>query len=48
VMLKMEYQIPSSLLKKTKDEFVIHENEHEVDAMLQNLKSRLELEPAYA
>jgi uncharacterized membrane protein len=48
VMLKMEYQIPSSLLKRTKEEFVIHENEHEVDAMLQNLKSRLELEPAYA
>jgi len=48
VMLKMEYQIPSSLLKKTKEEFVLHENEHEVDAMLQNLKSRLELEPAYA
>ena len=45
---KMEYQIPSSLLKKTKEEIVIHENEHEVDAMLQNLKSRLELELAYA
>jgi uncharacterized membrane protein len=48
LIFKMEYQIPSSLLKKTKEEIVIHENEHEVDAMLQNLKSRLELELAYA
>jgi hypothetical protein len=31
-----------------KDDFVIQETEHEVDALLQNLKSRLELQPAYA
>jgi len=48
VTLKFEYQIPSSLLKKVKEEIVIRENEHEVDAMLQNLKSKLELELAYA
>jgi uncharacterized membrane protein len=48
LMFKLEYQIPSSLLKKPKEEIVVHENEHEVDAMLQNLKSRLELELAYA
>ena len=48
LMLKFEYQIPVSLLKRTKDEIVLRENEHEVDAMLQNVKSILELQPAYA
>lgn len=48
VTLRFEYQIPSSLLKRTKEEIVIQENEHEVDALLQNIKSRLELQPAYA
>jgi len=48
VSLKFEYQVPTALLKKTKEEIVLQENEHEVDAMLQNLKTRLELEPAYA
>ena len=48
VTLKFEYQIPASLLKRIKDEIVIQENEHEVDALLQNLKSRLELQPVYA
>ncbi len=44
VTLRFEYQIPASLLKRTKEEIVVRENEHEVEAMLQNLKSRLELE----
>jgi uncharacterized membrane protein len=48
VTLRFEYQIPSSLLKRMKEEIVIQENEHEVDALLQNLKSRLELQPVYA
>jgi uncharacterized membrane protein len=48
VTLRFEYQIPSSLLKRMKEEFVIQENEHEVDALLQNIKSRLELQPVYA
>ena len=48
VTLRFEYQIPTSLLKKIKEEIVQQENEHEVDAMLQNLKTRLELEPAFA
>ena len=48
VTLKFEYQIPASLLKKTKEEIIHQENEHELDAMLQNLKTRLELEPVYA
>ena len=46
--LRFEYEIPSPLLKRIKDEIIVRENEHEVEAMLQNVKSRLELEPAYA
>ncbi len=46
--LRFEYEIPSSLLKRIKDEIVTRENEHEVDALIQNVKTRLELEPAYA
>ena len=45
--LRFEYDIPSSLLKRIKDDIVVRENEHEVDALLKNIKSRLELEPAY-
>ena len=48
LMLKFDYQIPPALLKRTKEEIVLRENEHEVDAMLQNVKSILELQPAYA
>ena len=48
VTLRFEYQIPSSLLKRIKEDVVIQENEHEVEALLQNLKSRLELQPVYA
>lgn len=48
VTFRFEYQIPSSLLKRMKEEVIIQENEHEVDALLQNLKSRLELQPVYA
>jgi uncharacterized membrane protein len=47
VTLQFEYQIPASLLKRTKEEIVTHENEHELDAMLQNLKTRLELQPVH-
>ena len=46
--LRLDYEIPSSLLKRIKDDIVIRENEHEVDAMLQNVKTRLELQPVYA
>jgi uncharacterized membrane protein len=48
VTLIFEYQIPSSLLKQTKEEVILQENEHEVQAMLQNLKTRLELQPVHA
>ena len=47
VTLRFEYQIPASLLKRIKEDIVIQENEHEVAALLQNLKSRLELQPVY-
>ena len=48
VNLKFEYQIPASVLKETEEEAVVKENAREVDAMLQNLKNSLELEPAHA
>ena len=48
VTFSFEYQIPSSLLKRMKEEIVVKENEHEVEALLQNLRSRLELQTAYA
>jgi uncharacterized membrane protein len=48
VTLIFEYQIPSSLLKRMKEEIVVQENEHELEALLQNLRSRLELQPVYA
>ena len=47
VTLQFEYQIPASLLKRTKEEIVTQGTEHELDAMLQNLKTRLELQPVY-
>ena len=48
VNLKFEYQIPASVLKQMDEQTVIEENEREVDVMLENLKNRLELEPAHA
>ena len=48
VTLRFEYQIPAALLKRVNEEVIVQENEHEVEALLQNLKSRLELQPAYA
>ena len=48
VNLKFEYQTPASVLKQMDEQTVIEENEREVDAMLENLKNKLELEPAHA
>ena len=48
LLLKIEYEIPASLKNRMKEEIIIQENEHEADAMLQNVKTRLELEVAYA
>ena len=48
VTLKFEYQIPGSVLKQMEEAAVTQANEHEVDTMLQNLKNRVELEPAHA
>lgn len=47
VALKFEYQIPASILKQMEEQAVAQENEREVEAMLQNLKNRLELEPVH-
>ena len=48
VRLKFEYQIPASVLKEMEEETIVQENEREVETMLQNLKNKLELEPAHA
>jgi len=48
VTLKFDYQIPASVLKEAEEGAVAQQNEREVEAMLQNLKNRLELEPAHA
>ena len=48
VNLKFEYQVPASVLKQMDEQTVIEDNEREVDAMLENLQNRLELEPAHA
>jgi uncharacterized membrane protein len=48
LVLEIEYKIPASLLKKLKEQTILQENEHDVDAVLENVKSRSELELAYA
>ena len=48
VTLKFEYRPPSSALKQIDEADLIQVNEREVDAVLQNLKNRLELQPAHA
>ena len=45
--LEIEYEIPASLLHKVKENIIIQENEHDVDTMIENLKSYVELEMAY-
>ena len=47
VTLQFEYQIPASVLKQTEEETVTQELEQETDVVLQNLKNRLELQPAH-
>ena len=48
VTLTFEYQTPALVLKQMEETAVTEENEREVKTMLQNLKNRLELEPAHA
>lgn len=45
---EIEYEIPNPLLQKVSKKIIIQENEHDTDAMLENLKSHLELQMAYA
>lgn len=47
VTLKFEYQPPSSALKQMDEEVLTEENERELEAVLQNLKNRLELQPSH-
>lgn len=48
VTLTFEYQTPALVLKQMEETAVTEENEREVNTMIQNLKNRLELEPAHA
>jgi uncharacterized membrane protein len=47
VSLEIDYEIPAPLLQKVNENIVVQENEHDVDAMLENLKSHVELQMAY-
>jgi len=40
--LEVEYVVPIPLLGKLAESFIIKQNEHEADAMLANLKARME------
>jgi uncharacterized membrane protein len=46
--LEFDYSIPPSLLKRGKEEVITRENEHEIEAMLANVRTKVELEIAYA
>jgi uncharacterized membrane protein len=48
VTLTFEYQTPASILKEMEEAALAQANEREVEVMLQNLRTRLELEPAHA
>ncbi|HEX2698180.1 MAG TPA: SRPBCC family protein [Anaerolineales bacterium] len=48
LLFEMEYEVPASLLNRHVEKAVIEENEHEIEAMLQNVKSKAELEVTYA
>jgi uncharacterized membrane protein len=48
LLLEMEYEIPASLLGGRSEQIIQEENEHEVAAMLENIKSKAELELAHA
>ncbi len=43
ISLEVEYIIPVPLLGKLAEEFIVKQNEHEADAMLANLKTRMEI-----
>jgi uncharacterized membrane protein len=45
---EMDYTIPSALLKQTKHDVIVQETEHEVEAMCSNIRTKVELEVAYA
>jgi uncharacterized membrane protein len=48
LLLEFEYKTPALLLKKLKEQTILLENEHDLEAVLENVKSRAELELAYA
>jgi len=46
--LELDYSIPSSVLKHTKEDVITQQNEHEIEALIENVRTKLELEIAYA
>ena len=48
VNFEIEYEIPAALLQKVNQTIIVQENEHDVDAMLQNLRSHVELQMVQA
>lgn len=48
LLLEFEYKAPAPLLNKLKEQTILQENEHDLDAVLENVRSRAELELAYA
>jgi uncharacterized membrane protein len=48
LLLEMDYEIPAALLEGRSEQMIVEENEHEVAAMLENIKSKVELELAQA
>jgi uncharacterized membrane protein len=43
VTVEVEYSVPIPLLGKLAEAFIVKQNEHEADAMLANLKARMEV-----
>jgi uncharacterized membrane protein len=46
--LELDYTIPPSVLKHAKEDVVTQLNEHEIEALIENVRTKLELEIAYA
>jgi len=48
LMIEMDYEIPASLLKEHAEGAIVEENEHDIEAMLENIKNTAESEIVHA
>jgi uncharacterized protein YndB with AHSA1/START domain len=46
--VEIHYTVPTPLANRLKEQIVVQENEHEARAMIENLKTKVELEPVLA